>query len=687
MALQCNIGESVRALVEYISNGRPKLMLLGPGCSKASFPVAEAAHYWNILQIGFASASPLFSQKSTYPLYFRTNPSEHPANLGRVSIIKRFNWKKVAILQMNNDVFTGITDSLASLLKQNNISIVAYESFSQHPRIAIENLKKKDARIIFGFFYIRELYMVFCEAFKQGLYGRKYVWIVVSGRYEGKWWHAQDVSNINCTSHEVRQGMSNILGTGEIKLSTSKQPTVSGQIPSMWYSRYLNRTKEARYGVNIFASYGYDAAWTCALALNASIEILSKAGLRLEDFNYTNTNMRKVFVDVMKQTSFMGMTGHVRFDENFDRITQLEIKQLQGDEEKRVALYHMESNKYIDEANTKYQWIGGHIPVDSLSVSTKERTVPDWLFWLVASFSLAGIVLAVAMLVFNIHNKKIRYIKMSSPNLNNALIVGCIFIYVGGLINGYYGNWFSIFCEIELWIITLGFTLAFGAMFSKTWRVHQIFLGSKKSNKRVIIPDRQLFCLLGFLLLIDLIILLTWQIMDPLIETKQEMSMEVFGDEAVLPYVRKCNCQHMVIWKSILLVYKGLLLLFGAYLAWETRKVHIEALNDSKLIGMCIYNAVVLFTAVVPVQSVLESEPMISFALLNGLTILSTTFTICVVFIPKIIFLRKNDGNDIQACTGNSSKEEKYSCEVSRGTSAVEISQGEKVTSDTTIEL
>ncbi|KXJ18586.1 Gamma-aminobutyric acid type B receptor subunit 1 [Exaiptasia diaphana] len=472
---KCNIGESVRALVEYISNGRPKLMLLGPGCSKASFPVAEAAHYWNILQcnIGESVRALVEYISNGRPKLMLLGPGCSKASFPVAEAAHYWN-----ILQ------------------------------------------KKDARIIFGFFYIRELYMVFCEAFKQGLYGRKYVWIVVSGRYEGKWWHAQDVSNINCTSHEVRQGMSNILGTGEIKLSTSKQPTVSGQIPSMWYSRYLNRTKEARYGVNIFASYGYDAAWTCALALNASIEILSKAGLRLEDFNYTNTNMRKVFVDVMKQTSFMGMTGHVRFDENFDRITQLEIKQLQGDEEKRVALYHMESNKYIDEANTKYQWIGGHIPVDSLSVSTKERTVPDWLFWLVASFSLAGIVLAVAMLVFNIHNKKIRYIKMSSPNLNNALIVGCIFIYVGGLINGYYGNWFSIFCE-------------------------------------VIIPDRQLFCLLGFLLLIDLIILLTWQIMDPLIETKQEMSMEVFGDEAVLPYVRKCNCQHMVIWKSILLVYKG----------------------------------------------------------------------------------------------------------------------------------
>ena len=56
-------------------------------------------------------------------------------------MLKRFKWKRVAILQKNNDVFTGISNSLADLLKENNISIVTYESFKDHPRVAIENLK------------------------------------------------------------------------------------------------------------------------------------------------------------------------------------------------------------------------------------------------------------------------------------------------------------------------------------------------------------------------------------------------------------------------------------------------------------------------------------------------------------------------------------------------------------------
>ena len=50
---QCNVGEAVRRTLEYISSGKPKIMFLGPGCSKAAMPVAEAIHYWNIVQVSY----------------------------------------------------------------------------------------------------------------------------------------------------------------------------------------------------------------------------------------------------------------------------------------------------------------------------------------------------------------------------------------------------------------------------------------------------------------------------------------------------------------------------------------------------------------------------------------------------------------------------------------------------------
>lgn len=111
---------------------------------------------------------------------------------------------------------------------------------------------------------------------------------------------------------------------------------------------------------------------------------------------------------------------------------------------------------------------------------------------------------------------------------------------------------------------------------------------------------------------------------------------QISGNTAILPYIRYCGSNHLVIWKAVMFVYKGLLLLFGTYLAWETRKVHIPALNDSKLIGMSVYNVVVPCVLIIPIRTVLESNRTASFALVSFLTIFCTTFTLCIVFIPKV---------------------------------------------------
>ena len=58
-----------------------------------------------------------------------------------MAILKRFGWKRVAILQQNNDIFSGITNSLVDIMKKNNITVVAFDSFRDDPKNHIEDLK------------------------------------------------------------------------------------------------------------------------------------------------------------------------------------------------------------------------------------------------------------------------------------------------------------------------------------------------------------------------------------------------------------------------------------------------------------------------------------------------------------------------------------------------------------------
>jgi gamma-aminobutyric acid type B receptor len=41
-----------------------------------------------------------------------------------------------------------------------------------------------------------------------------------------------------------------------------------------------------------------------------------------------------------------------------------------------------------------------------------------------------------------------------------------------------------------------------------------------------------------------------------------------------------CQSEQMSIFVGVIYAYKGMLLIFGAFLAWETRNVSIPALND-----------------------------------------------------------------------------------------------------------
>ena len=52
---------------------------------------------------------------------------------------------------------------------------------------------------------------------------------------------------------------------------------------------------------------------------------------------------------------------------------------------------------------------------------------------------------------------------------------------------------------------------------------------------------------------------------------------------------------------GIMYAYKGLQLLYGLFLAYETRAVKLKEINDSRLVALAIYNVVILCMITAPV--------------------------------------------------------------------------------------
>ena len=86
----------------------------------------------------------------------------------------------------------------------------------------------------------------------------------------------------------------------------------------------------------------------------------------------------------------------------------------------------------------------------------------------------------------------------------------------------------------------------------------------------------------------------------------------------------------------IIFVYLGLLQFVGIILAFQTRKVNISALNDSKAIAILIYISSIVLVVIVLITFILRSYINVSAAVFSGGILVLATFFLVLIFIPKV---------------------------------------------------
>ncbi|KAJ8044513.1 Gamma-aminobutyric acid type B receptor subunit 2 [Holothuria leucospilota] len=295
----------------------------------------------------------------------------------------------------------------------------------------------------------------------------------------------------------------------------------------------------------------------------------------------------------------------------------------------------------------EFTWPDGVVPLDR--TPAVEQGLTGGIYASLAFIASLGIIMALAFLTFNILARKHSFVKLSSPNLNNVIAVGCILIYVSICILGLevvHRNKNRepqrVFCMLRIWLISVGFVLGFGALFTKTWRVYKV-ADLTRGARRIEITDSKLFGLIGIFLVIDVIILILWQSLDPLQHSRLDLDIGRF--------TFLCDCKHLTVWACMLLIYKGVILVFGVFLAWETRNVTIPALNDSKSIGICIYNTTVMSAVGVAMTLAFPDSPGLQYLTTSLAMIFCATFILLVVFVPKIIFVYKHPNADRKIST------------------------------------
>nr|CAI5851397.1 unnamed protein product [Callosobruchus analis] len=644
----CNAAVGVKAFFDMMHSGPHKLMLFGAACTHVTDPIAKASKHWHLTQLSYADTHPMFT-KENFPNFFRIVPSENAFNSPRLHLLKEFNWTKVGTIYQNEPRYSLAHNRLVAELDTMGYQVLESQSFTNEVTTALTKLKEKDTRIILGNFNEKWAREIFCEAYKLKMYGKKYQWVIV-GTYSHDWWKKYD-TEFNCTLDELQSALEQALITDLLPLSTSIEITIAGITANEYKLEYDSR-RGSEY--SRFHGYTYDGIWAVALAIQSVARRIKyyRRNESVTDFRYRDPLWERLFLDALHNTSFEGVTGPVRFYDN-ERKASILLKQFQDGKEIKVGEYNAATQHLDLSLGAPLKWIGKHPPKDQTLVIIEHTRVNKTVYAILATLAVLGIIMASVFLAFNIKYRNQRYIKMSSPQLNNLIIIGCMLTYTSIIFLGLDSGLSSIeafpyICTARAWTLMAGFSLAFGAMFSKTWRVHSIFTDVKLNKK--VIKDYQLFMVVGVLLFIDLVIMTTWQVADPFYRDTKQMERYPHPsneDIIIIPENEYCASEHQTIFVGSIYVYKGLLMIFGAFLAWETRHVSIPALNDSRHVGLSVYNVAIMCICGAAVALVLVDHQDAMFLIIGVFVLFCTTATLWLVFVPKMLELRRNPGGSI----------------------------------------
>jgi hypothetical protein len=284
---------------------------------------------------------------------------------------------------------------------------------------------------------------------------------------------------------------------------------------------------------------------------------------------------------------------------------------------------------------------------------------------IILSIAISILMVCVLFLVvFRAHPN----IRAGSPLFLGAMLLGCILIYIG-LLQSLPSRLSTINCILKPWLLSLGSTLLFGAVFAKTWRIFSLW--SNDSVKVFRISDAMVAGLLGLFVLPDIPLLLAWtftgNVKATLVVVDQYRPIKNYVDcssngttaPALLWtvfgwHVRSDFLGHAI--RQFGLTFscsQMLLFIVGSGLAWKVRRIPMKMYDESKAIAFSIYNVGFFGIILAVLLSVASTDYLVLYGILVFLATVGTLITVTFIFGTKLNFVLSHDGS--RASTSNPS--------------------------------
>ncbi|OAF69898.1 hypothetical protein A3Q56_02353 [Intoshia linei] len=188
---------------------------------------------------------------------------------------------------------------------------------------------------------------------------------------------------------------------------------------------------------------------------------------------------------------------------------------------------------------------------------------------------VVGIIIIVCCTHFTIKFRKHDILKAASPELLYLILAGSVLLYLPGIIN-YFPLYYHQVCNLKVWIRKIGFSVTYGSLLLKSWRIVKIFF--IRSAVVIKITNYKLYKMLCVILLVMSLYL----------------CIRTFYGGSTIILVKKLNKQHTfqcshTFWHYIDSLLELIILFYGITLCIQLRKIPSK-FNESQYISWIIYN-------------------------------------------------------------------------------------------------
>ncbi|TKS82712.1 Gamma-aminobutyric acid type B receptor subunit 2 [Collichthys lucidus] len=654
---QCDPVTSLRNLFDAMWAGPKYLLVFGGVCPSVTALIARALPALRLVQVSFAASSPSLSDRKRYGNLFSTVPSGRALNQATVKLLQHLKWSRVGVITQEGAGLSEMKKDVIAQLLDADLQVVSTPSLSEDVCASVRKMKvlhglsqskqkvgprftgtlrwnlhqatgstlhrhdeDRDVRIIIGQFEEDSAAEVFCCAYRLNLFGARYQWIIADGGVAG-WRLGRPAAG--CTAHSVLLAADGSIRLQIRQLSHTNAPGVSGRTPQDYQDSYRRQLIQDGSKVSPLHTFAYDAVWVAARALSQVMEAVKhrEKYSAQRDASVSGDQVHKMLLEAVKKTQS-------RTSQRPDSGPRAAAACRPPAVQHRLSSSGCDHPHYSDRPLPRRPLPGTLVQL--LQIRLTHRT---------GSAMLAGLLL-------------LRLLTSSGDSQDKLLLLGILLssssVLISGLDGASLSNWTSeVLCSVRLWTLSVGHTVGFAVLFNRTWRIYSVHSVRVKQQQQQSRLQRS-GCVVFWMFLLDVFVLTSWQILDPLRRVVLQHDLEsdpADPDVKVRLSSEHCSSTNMELWLTAVYGYKVPLLGLGCFVAWNIWTVQDDhPAVGSKHLALSMFAVAVFSVSGVSASLLTSNNPPVQFCLSSILILSCNICTLSWLFGPKQLHVQAMEG-------------------------------------------